>query len=229
MTIKMGKLIAIEGPDTSGKSTVIKKLKTALPNTLTKELFLFTREPGNRLNSNGGYNKSEIIREKLLSDNTLSPLEQAQLFAEARYFHTIEIIKYLKQGYNVITDRYLLSSLFYQGPVIGFKYVMELNNECLKLLAENNIDINNIVLNITENTYEQRMSRKTKDALEDVDDKIIRDRIFYNNNAKTTVQSYANEYKALNENNIYMVDANQDEDSVLMDTLINIYKIIKNN
>lgn len=229
MITKIGKLIAIEGPDTSGKSTVIKKLKAALPYTLAKETFLFTREPGNKLCSNGGYNKSETIRERLLSDNSLTPQQQAELFAEARYFHTIEIIKYLKKGYNVITDRYLLSSLFYQGPIIGFKSVMELNDNSLKLLAENNIDIHNIVLSITEETYDKRISRKTKDALEDVDDKIIRDRIFYNNNAKSTVESYANEYKAMNKNNIHIIDANQDEDNVLMDTLINIYEIIKNN
>lgn len=227
--IPMGKFISIEGPDTAGKSTVIKNLKTALPHTLTTETFLFTREPGNRLEFTEGYNKSETIRERLLSDKSLTPEKQAELFAEARYFHTIDIIKKLKEGYNVITDRYLLSSLLYQGPIIGFERVMEYNDASLKLLAENDIDIHNIVLTISDETYDKRMSNKVKDAMEDVEDRLIRDRLYYHRNAKSVSKLYVNSYKAFNVDNIHLIDANQNEQNVLMDTLIEVYKIIKNN
>ena len=101
--MKMGKLIVFEGPDTSGKTTTINKLKTALPIIFEKESFIFTREPGNLIaNSN---NTSEKIRKILLTDSSLKPLKQAELFAIAREYHVKDIIRKLKAGKNVIVDR----------------------------------------------------------------------------------------------------------------------------
>lgn len=84
--MKKGRLITLEGPDTAGKTTLVEKLKTALPIIYPDDTFLFTREPGNLLY--GEFNKSESIRERLLTDNTLTADEQAKLFAESRYYHT---------------------------------------------------------------------------------------------------------------------------------------------
>lgn len=218
--MKKGRLITLEGPDTAGKTTLVEKLKTALPIIYPDDTFLFTREPGNLLY--GEFNKSESIRERLLTDNTLTADEQAKLFAESRYYHTIEIIKELNKGNHVITDRYLFSSIIYQGLELGFSKILDYNKETLKLLKENNIDINNLVLQISIETYEERMSKKTKDAMEDVDDRVIRDRILYHNIVKTVNEDLNNHLGT-----VYTIDANKTPSDVVIEALNHIHKIIR--
>ena len=218
--MKKGRLITLEGPDTAGKTTLVEKLKTALPIIYPDDTFLFTREPGNLLY--GEFNKSESIREKLLTDNTLTADEQAKLFAESRYYHTIEIIKELNKGNHVITDRYLFSSIIYQGLELGFSKILDYNKEILKLLKENNIDINNLVLQISIETYEERMSKKTKDAMEDVEDRMIRDRILYHNIVKTVNEDLNNHLGT-----VYTIDANKTPSDVVIEALNHIHKIIR--
>ena len=218
--MKKGRLITLEGPDTAGKTTLVKKLKTALPIIYPDDTFLFTREPGNLLH--GEFNKSESIRERLLTDNTLTANEQAKLFAESRYYHTIEIIKELNKGNHVITDRYLFSSIIYQGLELGFSKILDYNKETLKLLKENNIDINNLVLQISIETYEERMSKKTKDAMEDVDNRMIRDRILYHNIVKTVNEDLNNHLGT-----VYTIDANKTPSDVVIEALNHIHKIIR--
>lgn len=218
--MKKGRLITLEGPDTAGKTTLVEKLKTALPIIYPDDTFLFTREPGNLLH--GEFNKSESIRERLLTDNTLTADEQAKLFAESRYYHTIEIIKELNKGNHVITDRYLFSSIIYQGLELGFSKILDYNKETLKLLKENNIDINNLVLQISIETYEERMSKKTKDAMEDVDDRMIRDRILYHNIVKTVNEDLNNHLGT-----VYTIDANKTPSDVVIEALNHIHKIIR--
>lgn len=218
--MKKGRLITLEGPDTAGKTTLVEKLKTALPIIYPDDTFLFTREPGNLLY--GKFNKSESIRERLLTDNTLTADEQAKLFAESRYYHTIEIIKELNKGNHVITDRYLFSSIIYQGLELGFSKILDYNKETLKLLKENNIDINNLVLQISIETYEERMSKKTKDAMEDVDDRMIRDRILYHNIVKTVNEDLNNHLGT-----VYTIDANKTPSDVVIEALNHIHKIIR--
>lgn len=218
--MKKGRLITLEGPDTAGKTTLVEKLKTALPIIYPDDTFLFTREPGNLLY--GEFNKSESIRERLLTDNTLTADEQAKLFAESRYYHTIEIIKELNKGNHVITDRYLFSSIIYQGLELGFSKILDYNKETLKLLKENNIDINNLILQISIETYEERMSKKTKDAMEDVDDRMIRDRILYHNIVKTVNEDLNNHLGT-----VYTIDANKTPSDVVIEALNHIHKIIR--
>lgn len=218
--MKKGRLITLEGPDTAGKTTLVEKLKTALPIIYPDDTFLFTREPGNLLH--GKFNKSESIRERLLTDNTLTADEQAKLFAESRYYHTIEIIKELNKGNHVITDRYLFSSIIYQGLELGFSKILDYNKETLKLLKENNIDINNLVLQISIDTYEKRMSKKTKDVMEDVDDRMIRDRILYHNIVKTVNEELNNHLGT-----VYTIDANKTPSDVVIEALNHIHKIIR--
>lgn len=218
--MKKGRLITLEGPDTAGKTTLVEKLKTALPIIYPDDTFLFTREPGNLLY--GEFNKSESIRERLLTDNTLTADEQAKLFAESRYYHTIEIIKELNKGNHVITDRYLFSSIIYQGLELGFSKILDYNKETLKLLKENNIDINNLVLQISLETYEERMSKKTKDAMEDVDDRMIRNRILYHNIVKTVNEDLNNHLGT-----VYTIDANKTPSDVVIEALNHIHKIIR--
>lgn len=213
----LGRLIAFEGPDTAGKSTVINILKQVLPIIYgTKVKFIFSREPGNTLN--GLNNKCEDIRKKLLTDKSLTTEEQAKLFAESRYLHTKEIIEYIKKGYIVIVDRYLLSSLVYQGNILGLEKVVGYNLKSIDLLEENNITLNNVILNIDEETFKKRMANKSKDAMEDVSHSEAIKRIdqynFLSNNALYAFGK------------VYSIDSTQKPEKVIADVLNCLTNII---
>lgn len=216
---KMGKLIALEGPDTSGKTTTINKLKAALPIIFENETFVFTREPGNLLRD--GFNASEKIRVKLLTDETLTDYNQAKLFAIARKYHIDDVITKLKEGKNVIMDRFILSSLVYQGMKIGYDEVISLNRSALLKLKKENIEIHNIVLYLNKSIYNERISNKEKDAMELVDEETINSRLDFHSNVSFL--------KSLNVGQIYHVNANKKIDDTVIQTLNYIDKILKNN
>lgn len=206
----LGRLIAFEGPDTAGKSTVINILKQVLPIIYgTKVKFIFSREPGNTLNRIN--NKCEDIRTKLLTDKSLTAETQASLFAESRYLHTKEIVEYIKKGYVVIVDRYLLSSLVYQGNIIGWEKVVGYNLKTIDLLKENNITLNSVIFNIDEETFNERMSNKNKDAMEDVDYSVALKRIQqYEFLANNSLYAFGK---------VYSVDATKKLEDVIISTL----------
>lgn len=217
-----GKLIAFEGADCAGKSSIIEKLKIVLPVAYNDKKFLYTREPGNLLSENS---ECEDIRNELLTNKDLTEKKQAELFAKARFVHTKEIIKKLKEGYNVITDRYLLSSLLYQGISLGFEEVYEINKDSIKLLNDNNVKLETIIFKINEETYNKRMSNRQeeKDALEDVELAKVLDRISYYNSATSW-----DELKYINNNKISIVNANgTDYGRMLIDTLYHFNRILE--
>lgn len=99
-----GRLIAFEGGEGCGKSTQAARLAEALGAVLT-------REPG-------GTAVGERIRRILLDPDVtgLSPRAEALLMAAARAQHVDEVIEpALAAGRDVVTDRYVGSSLAYQG------------------------------------------------------------------------------------------------------------------
>lgn len=118
-----GLFITFEGGEGCGKTTVIK----ALEQELNKEGLdiLITREPG-------GSVIAEQIRNIILDKkNTLmDPKTEALLYAASRRQHLVEIvIPALKRGTIVLSDRYLDSSLAYQGYArgIGIDDVLSIN------------------------------------------------------------------------------------------------------
>ena len=120
---KNGIFITLEGPDGSGKSTVAKYVNEYLKSI--REKTEFTREPG-------GTSIGEEIREILLDNKNseLSPRTEALLYASARAQHVEEKIQpLLDDGYIVLSDRYVLSSLAYQGfsRGLGIDEVMKIN------------------------------------------------------------------------------------------------------
>lgn len=218
--MKIGKLIAFEGPDCAGKSSIINILKTTMTLPIIyNEEFCFTREPGSKF---GEDNEPEKIRTEVLTNPNLTVKEQAELFAKARYLHTLDIIKALKEGKNVITDRYLFSSIIYQGIHLGFEEVLRINEKTLQLLEDNNIKVNTIAFQISEETYNKRMNtRETMDALEDVNKREILDRIdYFNNIKKYNIDSVLSD-------NVYTVDANKNISDTYTNTLNIINEILK--
>lgn len=104
-----GKFITFEGPDGAGKSTIINLIGDYLK---TKNIdFIVTREPG-------GTSIGEEIRKIIIDkkNTNMGAETEALLFAAARSQHIHEkIIPKLNEGKIVICDRFLLSSLAYQG------------------------------------------------------------------------------------------------------------------
>lgn len=115
--------ITFEGPEGSGKTSVIKEVEKALK---AQNLdVLVTREPG-------GVAISERIRSLLLDyvDETMDAKTEAMLFAASRRQLVVEIIKpALDAGKVVLCDRYIDSSLAYQGVArnLGIEEVYALN------------------------------------------------------------------------------------------------------
>lgn len=109
MSISKSFFISFEGIDACGKSTQVKLLLNQM-NKAYKNTIL-VREPG-------GSTISERIREILLDKNLqeMSERTEALLMTASRSQLTYEkIIKNLKHGKNVISDRFSDSTLAYQG------------------------------------------------------------------------------------------------------------------
>ncbi|WP_147535902.1 dTMP kinase [Bacillus marasmi] len=108
-----GVFISIEGPEGAGKSTIVGMIAEHLEQKGYK--IVQTREPG-------GIDIAEQIRNVILAkENTaMDPRTEALLYAAARRQHLVERVKpALEQGAIVLCDRFIDSSLAYQGYARG--------------------------------------------------------------------------------------------------------------
>ncbi|MEI4771538.1 dTMP kinase [Psychrobacillus sp. FJAT-51614] len=120
---KKGYFISSEGPEGAGKTTVM----NLLGNKLIEEGYdvVMTREPG-------GIMISEKIRNIIL-DNKHTMMDsrtEALLYAAARRQHLVEKVQpALEEGKIVICDRFIDSSLAYQGYArgIGVEEILAIN------------------------------------------------------------------------------------------------------
>lgn len=119
----VGKFISFEGNDGSGKTSII----TRVAEYFTKQGYdvLVTREPG-------GIRISEKIRDILLdkAHTEMDARTEALLFAASRRQHLVEkIIPALNQGKLVLCDRFVDSSLVFQGigRHLGIDEVLTIN------------------------------------------------------------------------------------------------------
>ncbi|MBR2685603.1 MAG: dTMP kinase [Erysipelotrichaceae bacterium] len=118
-----GIFITFEGPDGSGKTTV----STAVYQRLKNEGYdvIYTREPG-------GIDIAEQIRSVILDpkNTAMDSRTEALLYAASRRQHLVEkIIPALRENKIVICDRFVDSSLVYQGIArqIGVEEVYRIN------------------------------------------------------------------------------------------------------
>ena len=107
--MKQGTLISIEGPEGAGKSSVLEALLPRLEKAGIA--YITTREPG-------GVEIAEKIREVILdpSHTEMDPKTELLLYIASRRQHLAErVLPALKAGKLVIMDRFIDSSVAYQG------------------------------------------------------------------------------------------------------------------
>ncbi|QBF34694.1 dTMP kinase [Mycoplasmopsis phocirhinis] len=145
--------ITFEGPDASGKTTLINKLIEYFTKNYPKLQFITTREPGGK-----DIIEAEKIREIILDKNSkISSVSEALLYTTSRRIHLERVIwPALKENKIVICDRYVDSFFAYQGYArkLGIDYAKTLTN----LVIENTIPDITFFLDITPSQSKQRLN-----------------------------------------------------------------------
>lgn len=109
-----GIFITMEGPDGSGKTTALQQVVPRLQNTMEKRV-IATREPG-------GSPIAEKIRQLILDPlhTEMDSRTEALLYAASRRQHLVEkVIPVLEKGDIIFCDRFVDSSIAYQGYARG--------------------------------------------------------------------------------------------------------------
>lgn len=200
-----GKFITFEGNDGCGKTTISSRIYE----TLKAEGYdvIFTREPG-------GISISEQIRSVLLDpkNTTMDGRTEALLYAAARRQHLVEkVIPALEEGKIVLCDRFIDSSLAYQGVArgLGIDEVYTVN----EFAIDSHMPDATIFLKVDAEVGMARIaSRGEKDRLDEEGEKFHR----------LVAQGYDEVLKRY-QSRIHVVDAEQEVDQVFADT----YRLIK--
>ena len=158
--MKRGYFISFEGPDGAGKSTQIEFLKQYLEDRGLE--YIFTREPG-------GTKISEKIRKMLLDkeNSDMTARTEALLYAASRAQLVEKVIEQaLKEGKIVVSDRYIDSSIAYQGfgRDLGPK-VTEINEFAVNELEP---DLTFLMM-ISPDDVKERLDQDNLDRLESED------------------------------------------------------------
>ena len=156
--------VTFEGLDGSGKTTQVELLKKHLERE-GREV-VTTREPG-------GTEVGEHIRNVVLHlDHSVVPWAEAALFAAARAQLVADVIRpALERGAVVLCDRYVDSSLAYQGIArgLGVDPVLELN-----LRATGDLLPDRTFLLLVDPEESRRRGGDTRDRIEREDDEFVR-------------------------------------------------------
>lgn len=156
-----GLFITFEGADGCGKSTQLRFLADYLENHGVS--VVRTREPG-------GCPVAEKIRDIVLGvGNDMDAVTEAMLYAAARAAHVRAVIKpALEAGRVVLCDRFIHSSLAYQGygRQLGVELVRQINSPAIEECMP---DVT-VFINITpEKAFERMNEHKVYDRLESED------------------------------------------------------------
>lgn len=204
-----GKFITFEGNDGCGKTTISNRIYKQLE----KDGYdvIFTREPG-------GIDIAEQIRQVILdSKNTAMDARcEALLYAAARRQHLAEkVIPALHDGKIVICDRFIDSSLAYQGVArgLGIDEIYHIN----EFAIDKYMPDATILLRVEAEVGLARIaSRSDKDRLDVEGEKFHR----------LVAQGYDEVVKRYPER-ISVIDASKSEDEVFKDTYALIKELVK--
>ena len=206
--MKKGYFITFEGPDGSGKTTVATKVCSELENLGYQ--IVHTREPG-------GIEIAEQIRKVILdpANTAMDARTEALLYAASRRQHLVEkVIPALNDGKIVICERFVDSSLAYQGAgrQLGFEDVLKINEFAIDGIFPDRT----IYLDVDEEVGLARISdRSFKDRL-DVESVAFHHRV---------CAGYQEVLKRFSDR-ISIVDASKEVESVVRDSIDVILSII---
>lgn len=196
-----GLFISIEGPDGAGKSSVIKSLVPKLEEYFGREI-IQTREPG-------GSPIAEKIRDLILDINhsEMDDRTEALLYAASRRQHLVErILPNLKKGEVILCDRFVDSSLAYQGAGrgLGAENIWTINAFAIEDVLPDITIYLDVDAQVGLNRIGAKNSNRQKDRLE------LEDISFHNK----VSQGY---HKIIERDpdRFIIVDANQDLETVL--------------
>ena len=195
--------ITLEGPEGSGKTTAVESAVKKLQE-MGYEI-VRTREPG-------GTPIAEQIRNVILdkANTRMDPRTEALLYAASRRQHLVEKVwPAIKEGKIVICDRYLDSSLAYQGGARG-------------LGIDNVLNVN---LFATENTWpdltllfdikpEEGLKRIAANASREVN-RLDLEKIEFHQKVRESFLYLANKYPE----RFIIIDASKSREEVAKDTL----------
>ena len=150
--------VSFEGLDGCGKTTQARLLAEAL--VAGGADVVLTREPG-------GTPLGEEVRELVLHGDHVAPWAEVALYAASRAQHVVDVIRpALARGATVVCDRYLDTSVAYQGAGrgLGVDYVLDLNLRVVEGLLPD-------VTVLVELDVETALSRvgKKRDRIEQAD------------------------------------------------------------
>ena len=199
--------ITFEGPEGSGKSSVLDKICHQLEHDGFN--VVKTREPG-------GTPISEQIRNIILdkSNTNLEPRTEALLYAASRRQHLVEKIwPALKEGKIVLCDRYLDSSLAYQGHArgLGYENILAINN----FATENTFPDLTILFDIQPELGLERISKNSNREVNRLD----LEKLDFHKKVREGFLKLAKKYPE----RFYIVDASQP----FLDVCLEVYDLIK--
>ena len=209
-----GTFISFEGPDGAGKTSVINAIYHDMTGRFGYQKVLLTREPG-------GNRISEQIRDVLFDDqNTnMDARTEALLFAAARRQHIVEDIEpALKASKIVLSDRYIDSSVAYQGGGrhLGTDDIWELNQFAIHGLLPQLT----IYLDIDSELGLQRINQYRSDQVNRLD----REKLRFHRDVRASYLILAQRHKE----RIVVIDASQPLADVISDTQRAIQHHFKN-
>lgn len=208
-----GTFISFEGPEGAGKTSALNGILARLQPQLGDRL-LVTREPG------GTDNKiAEQIREVILdpANAEMDPWTEALLYAAARRQHLEQTVKpALATGKVVITDRYVDSSIAYQGGGrgLGVEKVAALNEYAVQGLYPDKT----IYFDLDPAVGLARIHAHRQDEINRLD----LDGLDFHQRVSATFHELA----AQQPDRFVLIDASQSREQVLADTWAEISKLV---
>ena len=205
-----GYFITFEGPDGSGKTTISTEVQKRL--TAAGYDAIYTREPG-------GIDIAEQIRRVILDPKNVNmdAKTEALLYAASRRQHLIEkVLPALEKGQIVICDRFIDSSLAYQGYArgLGIEEVFRIN----EFAIEGHFPDATVYLNLA---YEEGLKR--------IETRAFKDRLdLETTNFHKLVSKGYEEVLKKYKHRMKIVDASQDIEHVLYDSMNYVLELIKN-
>ena len=198
--MEKGLFITFEGPDGSGKTTV----STAVCRRLEEEGYpvRYTREPG-------GSVIAEQIRQVILDpkNTAMDARTEALLYAASRRQHLVErVLPALEEGTHVISDRFVDSSLAYQGTgrQIGIEEVFAIN----QFAIEGHMPVKTIYLDVDPEVGLERI-RKGRAYL----DRLDQESLEFHERVLAGYQEVIRRYK----DRMIIIDANRSPEEVIED------------